>query len=58
MVQTCGESTESRASAAGPPREQWNFIELLREDIEGQQEYFDLNSVGGSGESLLQAVVK
>ena len=52
-----GESTESEASAAETSSESsGSFIELLREDIEGQQDYFDLNSVGGSGESaLLQA---
>ncbi|MGB1645514.1 MAG: hypothetical protein ACPHES_10495, partial [Ilumatobacteraceae bacterium] len=55
-----GESTESEASAAEAAETSsegsGSFIELLREDIEGQQEYFDLNSVGGSGESaLLQA---
>ena len=49
-----GESTESEASAAETSSESsGSFIELLREDIEGQQEYFDLNSVGGSGESAL-----
>ena len=52
-----GESTESEASAAEAAETSsegsGSFIELLREDIEGQQEYFDLNSVGGSGESAL-----
>ena len=55
-----GESTESEPSdaeaAEASSESSGSFIELLREDIEGQQEYFDLNSVGGSGESaLLQA---
>ena len=49
-------STESEASAAETSSESsGSFIDLLREDIEGQQDYFD-HSVGGSGESaLLQA---